>query len=179
MPVCSSRATSPSSPIARLFRADYAQAFLVAAQQLGATAFQVNVPWHRSRITEQPVTLDKAAQIFGQEVRLPRWVPQGYQMAALDIVEPLLNPTNKSQRWLRATYDDGALPLFVLQGPPEDALAAGGAASSQQVVLKADRATYWERAPWILLEGSIEGRSMMLLGRLELLEAQRVLDSAR
>jgi negative regulator of sigma E activity len=159
-----------------------------AGHEVGRVAFETfdtdldalppDLRWHQSRIGEEAVTPERAAEKFGQEVRLPRWVPQGYQLAALDVVELFDNPKQASQRWLRATYDDGALPLFVLQGPPRDAFG-GAAGTPQQLSLQADRVTHWERAPWILLEGSIEGRDLMLVGRLGLSEAHHVLDSAR
>lgn len=127
--------------------------------------------WHQSPVSEAPLDMEQAAQVLGFTPHLPKSVPAGYAVINTEhVIDPITG-----RDWARLTYSDGWNSLVVMDGG--GAASAGAAPLTIQPDLQADWVRHFELGPWTLAEGLVNGRSLLVMGRMPLADVQTLIQS--
>jgi outer membrane lipoprotein-sorting protein len=112
------------------------------------------VALHGPRFAAEPLSTDGAAAQMGFPVRLPRLLPNGYQLTRAERVDTPSGP------WVSVTYGDGAEQIFYLfTHRPSVPTLHGGALPNANIV------RVYQIGPWTAAEGEFGNRRCTAVGK--------------
>lgn len=122
-----------------------------------------NVPLHGPQFAVEPLDLATSHAQLGFDVRVPRLLPNGYQLLRTDKLQPGTAPDTSP--WARLTYGDGVEQIFYLytEVPPSQSVLPG--VTSNDPLNGAHVVWTYAIGPWTVAVGEFGRKRCSVMGK--------------